>query len=93
MFFFSPSLAGTTQHQVTQAQQSTTPQQQQPQTYNTPQSFANYVYDPSTGYYYNSTTGLYYDANTQVILRFSHLLWSCESVSKLEINLLCAKLH
>lgn len=59
------SLAGTVQYQQqpSQTQQSSAQPQQ-------PQSFANYVYDPTTGYYYNSTTGLYYDANTQVILPF-----------------------
>lgn len=71
--------AGTTQ--VAQASQSATPQQQQPQTYNTPQSFANYVYDPSTGYYYDSTTGLYYDANTQYYYNSNtgqFLYWNAE---------------
>ena len=62
---FSIVLAGTaqSQQQPSQTQQISTQAQQ-------PQSFANYVYDPTTGYYYNSTTGLYYDANTQVILAF-----------------------
>ena len=60
--FLSIILAGTTQiqQQPSQTPQGSTQAQQ-------PQSFANYVYDPTTGYYYNSTTGLYYDANTQVI--------------------------
>lgn len=66
-FFFSSSLAVTAQTQPAQAHLNTTPQQQQQQMYTAPQSFANYVYDPSTGYYYDSSTGLYYDANTQVI--------------------------
>lgn len=60
-------LAGTVQ-QASQTQQGLTQAQQ-------PQSFANYVYDPTTGYYYDSTTGLYYDANTQVILHFVHQLY------------------
>ena len=62
---FSIFLAGTVQfqQQPSQTQQGLTQAQQ-------PQSFANYMYDPTTGYYYDSTTGLYYDANTQVILLF-----------------------
>ena len=56
------------QQQPSQTQQGLTQAQQ-------PQSFANYVYDPTTGYYYDSTTGLYYDANTQVILPFVHQLY------------------
>ena len=66
---FSIFLAGTVQlqQQPSQTQQGLTQTQQ-------PQSFANYVYDPTTGYYYDSTTGLYYDANTQVILFFVHQL-------------------
>ena len=65
---FSIFLAGTVQfqQQPSQTQQGSVQSQQ-------PQSFANYVYDPTTGYYYNSTTGLYYDANTQVILPFVSL--------------------
>jgi len=63
---FKIFLAGTAQFQQQPSQstqQGLTPAQQ-------PQSFANYVYDPTTGYYYDSTTGLYYDANTQVRLSF-----------------------
>lgn len=69
--------AGTTQ---TQQQPSQTPQgSTQAQQ---PQSFANYVYDPTTGYYYNSTTGLYYDANTQYYYNSAtgqYLFWNADT--------------
>lgn len=64
------SLGGNAQYQQQtqpQAQVDST-QSQQSQALASSPSFANYVYDPSSGYYYNSTTGLYYDANTQVLL-------------------------
>ena len=70
-FIWQPlSLGGTAQNQQQtqpQAQVDLT-QSQQSQALASSPSFANYVYDPSSGYYYNSTTGLYYDANTQVLL-------------------------